>query len=58
MKFSISTSFYNRGHLVENLYKQILAQTHTDWEWIVTDDFLSIIMLKKYYVRFVVKTNV
>jgi glycosyltransferase involved in cell wall biosynthesis len=39
MKFSISTSFYNRGHLVENLYKQILAQTHTDWEWIVTDDF-------------------
>lgn len=39
MKFSISTSFYNRGHLVEKLYKQILDQTHTDWEWIVTDDF-------------------
>ena len=39
MKFSISTSFYRRSHLVENLYKQILDQTHTDWEWIVTDDF-------------------
>ena len=39
MKFSISTSFYRRSHLVENLYQQILNQTHTDWEWIVTDDF-------------------
>jgi glycosyltransferase involved in cell wall biosynthesis len=39
MKFSISTSFYRRSHLVENLYKQILDQTHQDWEWIVTDDF-------------------
>jgi glycosyltransferase involved in cell wall biosynthesis len=39
MKFSISTSFYKRAHLVENLYQQILNQTHTDWEWIVTDDF-------------------
>jgi glycosyltransferase involved in cell wall biosynthesis len=39
MKFSISTSFYRRSHLVEKLYQQILNQTHTDWEWIVTDDF-------------------
>jgi glycosyltransferase involved in cell wall biosynthesis len=39
MKFSISTSFYRRSHLVEKLYKQILDQTHQDWEWIVTDDF-------------------
>jgi glycosyltransferase involved in cell wall biosynthesis len=39
MKFSISTSFYRRSHLVEHLYQQILDQTHTDWEWIVTDDF-------------------
>ena len=39
MKFSISTSFYRRGHLVETLYEQILNQTYTDWEWIVTDDF-------------------
>ena len=39
MKFSISTSFYRRNNLVETLYKQLLDQTHTDWEWVVTDDF-------------------
>lgn len=39
MKFSISTTFYKRAHTVEHLYQQILDQTHTDWEWIVTDDF-------------------
>lgn len=39
MKFSISTSFYRRAHLVEQIYQQILDQTHTDWEWVVTDDF-------------------
>ena len=39
MKFSISTSFYRRAHLVEQIYQQILDQTHGDWEWVVTDDF-------------------
>jgi glycosyltransferase involved in cell wall biosynthesis len=39
MKFSISTSFYKRSHLVESVYQQILNQTYTNWEWIVTDDF-------------------
>ena len=39
MKFSISTSFYKRDHLVESVYQQILNQTYTNWEWIVTDDF-------------------
>lgn len=39
MKFSISTSFYKRGHLVESVYQQVLDQTYTNWEWIVTDDF-------------------
>lgn len=39
MKFSISTSFYRRSHLVEQIYQQILAQTYLDWEWVVTDDF-------------------
>jgi glycosyltransferase involved in cell wall biosynthesis len=39
MKFSISTAFYRRAHLVEEIYYQILNQTHTDWEWVVTDDF-------------------
>jgi len=39
MKFSISTSFYKRGHLAESVYQQVLDQTYTNWEWIVTDDF-------------------
>lgn len=39
MKFSISTTFYKRDFSVEDIYKQVLDQTYTDWEWIVTDDF-------------------
>jgi glycosyltransferase involved in cell wall biosynthesis len=39
MKFSISTSFYKRSDKVQDLYQQILNQTYTNWEWIVTDDF-------------------
>lgn len=39
MKFSISTSFYKRSDKVQYLYQQILDQTYTKWEWIVTDDF-------------------
>jgi glycosyltransferase involved in cell wall biosynthesis len=39
MKFSISTTFYKRSHNVKAIYQQILDQTYTNWEWIVTDDF-------------------
>jgi len=38
-KFSVSTSFFKRGNYVKQLYQQLLEQTHTNWEWIVTDDF-------------------
>ena len=38
-KFSVSTSFFKRGDFVQQLYQQLLEQTHTNWEWIVTDDF-------------------
>ena len=38
-KFSASTSFYKRGKYVEGMYQQLLNQTYTNWEWIVTDDF-------------------
>ena len=38
-KFSASTSFFKRGDFVQQMYKQLLDQTHTNWEWIVTDDF-------------------
>lgn len=39
MFVSISSSFYKRGHLVKKVYEQILSQTYTNWEWVVTDDF-------------------
>jgi teichuronic acid biosynthesis glycosyltransferase TuaG len=39
MKFSISTTFYKRSHLVDRVYQDIKSQTYTHWEWIVTDDF-------------------
>ena len=39
LKFSASTSFFRRGDYVQQMYQQLLDQTHTNWEWIVTDDF-------------------
>ncbi len=41
MKFTIVTSFYNGSHFISRLYERIKAQTYTNWEWIVTDDFSS-----------------
>lgn len=41
MKFTLVTSFYNGSQFVEDLWKRIQAQTYTNWEWIVTDDFSS-----------------
>lgn len=38
-KFSASTSFFKRGDYVQQIYQQLLDQTHNNWEWIVTDDF-------------------
>ena len=52
MKFSISTAFYRRGHLVEEIYYQILNQTHTDWEWVVTDDFVYVCFVENFDVFF------
>jgi len=39
MKFTIFTGFYNYLDTFEQLVKSILNQTHTDWEWLVSDDF-------------------
>jgi glycosyltransferase involved in cell wall biosynthesis len=41
MKFTIVTSFYNGSKFVSRLYEKIKAQTYTNWEWVVTDDFSS-----------------
>ena len=50
LKFSASTSFFRRGDYVQQMYQQLLDQTHTNWEWIVTDDFSE----NKYDAIFVV----
>ena len=40
MKFSIVTSFYNETpELIEEVCKSVLAQTYTNFEWVITDDF-------------------
>jgi glycosyltransferase involved in cell wall biosynthesis len=39
MKFSIFTPFYNYLDAADSLCESILNQTHTDWEWIIFDDF-------------------
>lgn len=39
MKFTIFTSFYNYLDTFDDLVESVLAQTHQDWEWIISDDF-------------------
>lgn len=40
MKFSIVTSFYNESpKYIEEVCDSVLNQTHTNFEWIITDDF-------------------
>ncbi|WP_439839960.1 glycosyltransferase family 2 protein [Aeromonas caviae] len=38
MKVSIITASYNSEKELEATYQSIVAQTHSDWEWVVTDD--------------------
>lgn len=38
MKITIFTPTYNRGYIIENLYKSLQRQTFTDFEWLVVDD--------------------
>jgi len=40
MKFSIVTSFYNESpKYIDEVCNSVLNQTHTNFEWVVTDDF-------------------
>jgi teichuronic acid biosynthesis glycosyltransferase TuaG len=36
---SIITPNFNGGHFIHRAYKSICSQTHSNWEWIVVDDF-------------------
>src|SRR5687768_7890706 len=38
MKVSIITPVYNANRYIDNTYKSVSAQTHTDWEWLIIDD--------------------
>lgn len=38
MKISIITPAYNAERYISKTYESIRNQTHTDWEWLVTDD--------------------
>lgn len=38
MKITVFTPTYNRGYIIENLYRSLQRQTCTDFEWLVIDD--------------------
>lgn len=38
MKITVFTPTYNRGYIIENLYKSLQRQSFTDFEWLVVDD--------------------
>lgn len=38
MKITVFTPTYNRGYIIENLYKSLQRQTFKDFEWLVVDD--------------------
>ena len=38
MRISVFTPTYNRGHLLERLYRSLQRQSYEDFEWIIVDD--------------------
>ncbi len=38
VKITVFTPTYNRGYIIENLYKSLQRQNFTDFEWLVVDD--------------------
>lgn len=38
MKITVFTPTYNRGYIIENLYRSLQKQSFTDFEWLVVDD--------------------
>lgn len=37
-RFTILTPTYNRGHLLDRLFKSLVIQTYDNFEWIIVDD--------------------
>lgn len=38
MKITVFTPAYNRGYMIDNLYRSLQGQKYTDFEWVVVDD--------------------
>lgn len=38
MKITVFTPTYNRGYIIENLYRSLQKQTYTNFEWLVIND--------------------
>lgn len=38
MKITVFTPTYNRGYLLDKLYKSLIVQTNKDFEWFIVDD--------------------
>ena len=38
MRITVFTPAYNRGYIIEKLFRSLQRQTYTDFEWIVVDD--------------------
>jgi len=66
MKLTIFTPTYNRGYIIETLYKSLKTQTCKDFEWLVIDDgstdntaeiFSQFICEQKVDIRFYKKGN-
>ena len=39
MKFTIFSGFFNNIQYFEQITQAVLSQTHTNWEWFISDDF-------------------
>ncbi len=38
LRFTVFTPTYNRGYIIENLYRSLQRQTYKNFEWVVIDD--------------------
>ena len=36
-KITVFTPTYNRGYIIENLYKSLVKQSFRDFEWLIID---------------------
>lgn len=37
-KITILTTTFNRGYIIENLYRSLCRQTNKDFSWFIVDD--------------------